>query len=372
MLKVLHAADLHLTAGGDREYSLSVLRALVAAANARGADFLLLCGDLFDTFRDAADHDLLAEVREILGVLRQDCRVLYIPGNHEALGRGAGESLAKFDLGRLELCCDAASPWGGRLVEAGEAQFLCVPHAADYTGFRSWNIPAKPAGAARVLLMHGLNSAVYSGPDPEEEKAALIPDSLLSWAEADYAALGHVHCAGEALIGGRPAAYPGSARVWRAGETGPRKALYFEIAGGLVGPRQDAVLAEAGQYREFELPLDPDASVPAAAMRRLLEACPDISRDYVRVEFRGFVDNANDAEDARRLVENALRARLPRRLETDLSGLRVLGGLAANALAREFLEKLDLLRPPAGEAAEAEWAAARRLGLEALAAEKLE
>ncbi|MEI7529580.1 MAG: metallophosphoesterase [Elusimicrobiota bacterium] len=367
MLRVLHASDLHLNTGADKQYGLEVLRELIGLANSRQADFLLLAGDLFDSFRDLKDNALLAAVRLEMQALRKECRALYIPGNHEDLGRGHKDKLSNFNFGRLELMADAASSFGGKTAETPDAEFVCVPHAADYSGYRGWQLPAKTPGRARVLLMHGANSAVYRGPDQEEQLAGVIPDSLFAWLEADYAALGHVHAARETLIGGALAVYCGSARVWRKWEEGPRKAVYFEIDGGKIGPRQDLTLGSAGEFRFFTLPVNPDSSIAPAAMQALLDQCPAPYKDYLVVKFSGLVEDANALAEVKKVVETVIGAKNPRRLEVLSDDVENCGGLAENALARQFLEKLDARRPPEGSPGMPLWLAARRLGLAALA-----
>ncbi|OGS12931.1 MAG: hypothetical protein A2285_07340 [Elusimicrobia bacterium RIFOXYA12_FULL_57_11] len=367
MLRILHASDLHLTSGPDREYGLEVLRELVCLANSRQADFLLLCGDLFDSFKDLKENSLLNSVRQEVQLLRAGCRALYIPGNHEDIGRGPKDRLSSFDLGRLELMTDAAAACGGKTLETPEAEFICVPHSSDYSGYRKWQLPPKAPGRARLLLMHGTSSAVYRGPDQEEQQAGVIPDSLFAWLEADYAALGHVHSARETLIGGTLAVYCGSARVWRKWEDGPRKAVFFETEGGKIGARQDLFIKAAGEYRYFTLPVNPDSSILPTAMRELLEKCPAPYRDYIVVRFSGLVEDANALAGLKSVVEGVLRAKNPRRLELLSDQVEIFGGLADNALAKQFLEKLDSRRPAEDSPEMPRWVAARQQGLAALA-----
>jgi len=367
MLKIIHASDLHLSSGEDKEYGLEVLRELVALANAKQADFLLLAGDLFDSFKDLKDNSLLSSVRAEAELLRKDCRALYIPGNHEELGRGPKDKLSNVDFGRLELMADEASAFGGKTVETPDAEFICVPHSADYSGYRKWALPAKTPGRARLLLLHGTSSAVYRGPDSEEQQAGVIPDSLFSWLEVDYAALGHVHSARETLIGGALAVYCGSARVWRKWEDGPRKAVYFETGGGKIGVRENLVLEAAGEYRYFTLPVNPDSSIPPAAMQELLDKCQTPYKDYIVVRFCGLVEDARALAEMRTVVESVLKAKNPRKLEILSDQVESYGGLAENGLAKQFLEKLDARKPPAGSPELPLWLAARQQGLAALA-----
>ena len=369
MTKVVHSADLHLTSGDDRGYCLEVLRELVSLANAEEADFLLLCGDLFDSFDDIRRGTLLTSVRRELEGLREGCRALYIPGNHEELGRGPADKLSNYDFGRLELCCDPASPFGGKVVECPDAEFICVPHAADYSGYRDWKLGPKKPGVVRVLLMHGTNSSVYRGPDPEEKGSAVIPDGLFSWLGADYAALGHVHAARETALGGCAAVYPGSSRVWRRSEEGPRKAVAFDIADGKIGPRRDLPLKSAGEFRLFTLPLNPDATVPKGAIESLLDSLAEPFRDHVAVRFSGLVEDANALAEMKNAVEDLVLARSPRRFEFLPDSVETYGGLAENELAKEFLRRLDARKPAEGSPELPRSLAARRQGLAALAGE---
>ncbi|HBA61592.1 MAG TPA: hypothetical protein DCZ92_12415 [Elusimicrobia bacterium] len=372
MLKLLHAADLHLSSGPEKEYGLEVLREIISLANQKQADFVLFCGDLFDSFKDLKSGKLLDAVKEEAQRLHNNGRILYIPGNHESLGMGEQDKFSNFNFGRIELMADPSSEFGGRVLELPAADIVCVPHAQDYSGYRKWPLPPKRAGTARVLMMHGTSSAVYRGPDPEEGGAGVIPDSLFEWLGTDYAALGHVHSARESRIGGTLAVYCGSARVWRRREEGPRKAVYFEIKDGEIAGKEDLLLQSAGQYRAFTLPLDPDAGVPPAAMRGLLEKLSSPERDYVVVSLSGLVEDANALSATERALEDVLRAKSPRKLEILSGEVENYGGAASNELAKQFLARLDAVKPPAGSPETELWFAARRQGLAALTDRELE
>jgi DNA repair exonuclease SbcCD nuclease subunit len=366
MLKILHISDLHLSAGEGKEYGLSVLREVVSLANSKQADFLLVAGDLFDSFNEIKDNSLLNAVKAEAEKLGKTCRALYIPGNHEFLGQGPRDKLSNFNFGRIELMTDAASAFGGKFLETAEAEFVCVPHGADFSGYRKWVVPAKTAGRARVLLMHGTNSAVYCGPDPEEAKAGIIPDSLFAGLDADYAALGHVHSGRATQMGGALAVYCGSARVWRRGEEGPRRAVFFKIENGRVSGKEDLVLRSAGEYKLFSLPVDPDASVPRFALAELLKNCESPEMDHIEIRFTGFVEDANALEGTKKMLETALGAKKPRKLEIMEKDVNSYGGLASNGLAKQFLAKLEAQKPPPGSPETAVWLAARRQGLAVL------
>src|SRR3954471_17608578 len=96
MPRILHAADLHLS-DAEREYGLAVFAELIETARRERVDYLLFCGDLFNSFADA--EKLRGDFRRILG--SPPFEFLYLPGNHEELHRGGsgGGGLERLDLG---------------------------------------------------------------------------------------------------------------------------------------------------------------------------------------------------------------------------------------------------------------------------------
>lgn len=346
---LVHAADLHLTsAPGEKDYSLGVLAALVERARQEKAAFLLLAGDVFDSFREA--EALRAEFRRLIAPLREGCEVLFLPGNHEALERGAG-SLRALDLGAAVLL--DRLPFS--LLVRGEAEFLAIPHQDGYRDYREWPVP--PRGERpRVAAAHGVvNGLSYGGPEEESGGAALDPDLFRRWGVA-YAALGHVHARREEERDGVKLAYPGSARVWRRGETGERGVNRVALDGSSP-PRVEFVpLAAAGRYRPVPLPVGFDGSIE----ERRLEAGDWGPRDWVGLELAGIVE---DEGTVARLEEALRRAhgRRVRRLEIRREGIGVLPGIAAQPLAAEFLRLWREAEPREGREA---WLRARGLGLE--------
>jgi DNA repair exonuclease SbcCD nuclease subunit len=225
MIKILHTADLHLKRGDERDYCFAVLDAVIALAKAEKPAYLLIAGDLFDSFEDFKElrAETAARFKELKGV----CEIIYIPGNHENLRRTG--PLESFDLGDVKKF--TAHPFE---IYYGEGvEFVCVPHAESYGDYRDWAMPPKDPASARVLVMHGLNSRIYTGPEEEAEgKAGVIDDGLFARFDTEYAALGHVHGARQERFGNTLAAYPGSPRVWRGSsrEEGPR-GVYRRIRG---------------------------------------------------------------------------------------------------------------------------------------------
>ncbi len=359
MAKIIHTADLHLATGDDKDYGLSVLGEIIGLCRTERADFLLISGDLFDSFADfeALRREVCARLEPLV---KAGCEVIYIPGNHESLG--GQPDLSKYDLKPLTF--KAELPF--TLFESKGVEFLCVPHAAAYDGYRDWRVDPKKPGAVRVALVHALNSTIFSGPDPEDQaRAGVMDDNFFQRFAVDYAAMGHVHAGRQMLLGGALACYPGSPRVWRAHprEAGRKTVRLVDTAGSPVNIRA-LELVSAGQYREYTLPLGPDGAVPEQPVSKLILELE--KPDLVTVRLSGIVDD----EKAVRAAADGLRERLApmvRRVAVELD-TRVAAEISGNALAKAFLAEMETIKPEASdERGGRRWLLARHYGLDEIA-----
>ncbi len=355
MTKLIHAADIHLSSE-EKEYSLSVFGEIVDLALAEKAAYLVLAGDVFDSLRDA--EALRAEFRRLVDPLRERCEVLVLPGNHEQPERGAG-SLRALDLGAVTLLDGLPFTALGR----EEVDFLAIPHQAEYGGYRSWPVAPK-GGRPRVAVAHGVvNGLSYAGPEEETGGSALDPD-LFQRFGVDYAALGHIHARRAEPPDSPRLAYPGSARVWRRGETGDRGVNRVTLGAGPGGaPRVEfAPLRRAGRYRPIPLPVGFEGGIEEGR----LGADAWGERDWVCLQLSGIVED--EAAVAR--LEEALRrahGKRVRRLEILREGVGVLPGIADQPLAEKFLRLWREGEPQArgnGERAQRVWLLAREMGLQ--------
>lgn len=360
MAKLIHTADLHLATGDDKDYGLAVLDEIIALCRAEKADFLVISGDLFDSFADfeALRKDVCARMEPLAGA---GCEIIYIPGNHES--KGGQPDLSRYDLKPINF--QTAKPFS--LIERKGVEFLCVPHADGYDGYRDWAVPGKKAGAVRVALVHALNSSVFAGPDPEDEaRAGVMDDGFFSRFAVDYAAMGHVHAGRQQMLGGALACYPGSPRVWRAHprEMGQKTVRMVDTEGSPVNIRPLPV-DSAGQFREYSLPLGPDLSLPETRLSRLIMELG--KADLVSVKLSGVIEDERAAGAAAEALKERLKP-MVRRVAVELDTL-VAADISANSLARAFLEEMDKVKPPeADEAAWRKWLLARQYGLEEVAA----
>ncbi|MDQ3003009.1 MAG: metallophosphoesterase [Fibrobacterota bacterium] len=368
MPRILHAADIHLSVA-DQDYGMAVFTELVGTAKRENADYLLFCGDLFNTFADA--EKLRGEFRRILG--SPPFEFMYLPGNHEELQRGTGE-LSRLDWGAATVL--HAQPFELLRRDRGGAaiEFLAVPHQENYSGYGNWAVSSKEA-PWRIALAHGVVAGMsYRGPDDEGGATALDPDLFLRF-KADYAALGHIHGRRTQAIGPVLFAYPGSTRVWRRNECGPRGALLLDLPNsgstgkpGTTLPEPVFIpLASAGEYRHYALPLSLEGEpTDLDALSKNWGGA-----DHIELEFKGLVE---DETAVARMAER-LRARFAsrvRRFDINREGVSALPGIASQPIVRKFLESWTARMPRpsldsgADDGALAVWIRARELALNSL------
>jgi len=345
---VLHTADLHLCRE-EEEYSLGVLEEIVSLALSHGAGFLILAGDVFDSYAEA--QALRSRFRKALEPLAGRCAVLYLPGNHEQLKRGSG-SLRSLELGPLTLLDQTPC----RLLRTEQVEFLAVPHQDSYAGYRQWQVPAR-CGIPRLGIAHGIVAGMaYTGSEQEGGGGALDPD-LFKHLQVDYAALGHIHSRRLESLEDLPFSYPGSARVWRRGELGERGVNLLRLGPGVE--TQFLPLRRAGQYRERVLPLGLEGEPEGAENF----AGPGQENDWLRLLLTGVVED----EHAVSLLESSLKRELAprlRRLEVDREAVSTLPGIASHPLARKFLQAWRQLEPGEQEGQRRRvWLRARELAL---------
>ena len=153
--------------------------------------------------------------------------------------------------------------------------------------------------------------------------------------------------------------YPGSARVWRRGESGEHGV--WRLAAGRNGVTGEFVpLRAAGRYRVCDVPVELAGTVDVAPLR------PERwhRNDWVVLRATGVVEDENELagvlDDLRRRYAGAVR-----RLEIDSSGCEAMPGIASHPLAGRFLEVWEASEPrdPAERPA---WLRARQLGLLAI------
>lgn len=227
MLKLIHASDFHLDspfsgltperAAQRRSEQRSLLDDLAQLVQDKGADLVLLSGDLFDSdrvYRETADALVSA-------LSRIPCPVFIAPGNHDYYSpaspyaaMGWPKNVHIFSTNQMEgvtlpnLNCTV---WGGAFT---------TPHmdTSPLQGFTA------PTGDGRIHL-GVLHADVEGGPD----YGPITREDMASSGLA-YLALGHVHqWSGVQRAGNTRWAYSGCPEGRGFDETGEKGVLYVEV-----------------------------------------------------------------------------------------------------------------------------------------------
>lgn len=235
MVKLLHAADLHLcsplaafsprAAAARRERQFAALAALFSRAVDEGAQMILLSGDVFDAPTPPPD----GVARFFAIVKAQPVPVLVAPGNHDYLREGGvwrrgdrPSNLYVFDTPQLA-CLDFPTLGTAVYGYGFTAENMPSPTLGDGTG--------RVADRVAILLGHGDLTSPLSPYAP-------IGAGQLERSGFAYAALGHIHRPAAPLRYGRTmAAYSGFFAGRGFDETGEGQALFVEIEGEYVGIR---------------------------------------------------------------------------------------------------------------------------------------
>ncbi len=264
MLHILHAADLHLDAPfaaltaeqarQRRSEQRQLLDALADAAIERGADLVLLAGDLLDdrqTYRETAQA-----LASALG--RIPVPVVIAPGNHDWYSPTG-------------LYADGFWPKNVLIFKESAPRLIRLPQvdlygAAFTSPFRDGSplegFRAQPSDRPAVMVLHG--DVAGSG------RYGSIPTGHIAASGLTYLALGHIHaCSGLRRAGDTYWAYPGCAEGRGFDELGDKGALWVTIddAGGVTA---DLLPLCRRRYEILECDLtgkDPAAALAAALSR---------------------------------------------------------------------------------------------------------
>jgi hypothetical protein len=349
-VRFIHTADLHLSVVA-KDYAMSVLAEIGTAAVREHAAAIVFAGDTFDSFPDA--YQLRGDFARWAEGLPAGMEVAVLPGNHEELDRGTN-TLAALSFGsRVRLA--TATPF--ELMTIADTELILFPFRSGYLDPSALQIPPRVA-PSRIAVMHGtVAGSAHTGDGSEEAENSFIDPSMFSRLDVSYVAMGHLHGARDRRVDGTLIAYPGSARVWRKGERGPRIVCLVETSGKNATLRK-ITLSSAGEYREYHCPVSLDGR--AADLGRIAEGWSPA--DMVTIILTGIVDDENAADVLRDEIAQAYAGRA-RSLEV-IVDVEPVAGIAAHPAAERFL---TLLAAQASGTDPDVLERARKLGLAAVA-----
>ena len=277
MIKLLHAADLHLDspfsglsperAAQRRREQRAMLTELAELSNANGCELMLLAGDLFDS-DNAYPETLEALARAFSGCSAQ---IVIAPGNHDYAAAGSAYRTAKWPENVHIFTENAVSAF--EFPELG-----CRVYGAAFTGPEARDLlagfTARQDGMVNLMVLHG--DAVN-----RQSPYNFISKAEIAGSELDYLALGHIHAESGALKEGRTVyAWPGCPMGRGFDELG-EKGVYI----GSVGKGICELKFQPLQGRKYEI-----LSVAAGddALKAVTDALPSgTENDIYRIILTG-------------------------------------------------------------------------------------
>lgn len=332
MLKVIHAADLHLDspfvgltpeqAAQRRQEQRGLLDRLAELANEEQADLVLLAGDLLDgqrVYRETVDA-----LAQTLGRIR--ARVFIAPGNHDPYN--AASPYAQPIWPDNVYIFTSPRPEGIAVPELG-----CTVYGAAFTAEQAADAPLTGFAAAgdgiKLMVLHGNTT----GRDYAPVSAAEIAASGL-----DYLALGHIHQGSGLQKAGKTWwAYPGCPEGRGFDELGEKGVLVVEVEQGSVTARFQPLHLRRYEIVRVDLT---GCSDPLSAVEAALPADTgmDIYRILLTGEFAMDGDTLSKLEQALAPRFHALELRDQTRTPRDLwdrAGEDSLTGLFLRTMAAQ-------------------------------------
>ena len=292
MIRILHAADLHLDspfsgltpeeARRRRRESRRLPERLADLVLARGVDLVLLAGDLFDGER--VYPETLEALRAALA--RMGCPVVIAPGNHDPYISGSPYARGNWPE-NVHIFRESA-------LKALEFPDLgCTVYGAAFTDTlrtdAALDCPAADSGQPlRLLCLHGEIDRQDSRYGP------VLSGQLEAWG-FHYAALGHIHACSGLQRGRRTCwAYSGCTEGRGFDETGEKGVLLCEVD----EKGATAAFLPLEGIRYHSLSVDVTGVSCCAALESALADAGE--RDICRVRLTGECESAPDLRELER------------------------------------------------------------------------
>jgi len=367
MIRFIHTADWQLGKPFGRmpedvrivlqEARLDVIDAIAKLAADKGADDVLVAGDVFDTFEPGE-----RVVRQALARMQHaQCRWWLLPGNHDyARAEGLWARLARDAPANVRVLAEALPVTLSERAVVLPAPLLYRRTSEDPTA--AFESMPTPAGVHRIGLAHGPIQSFSS-----TAAMNLIPVDRAQRSGLDYLALGDWH--GFTQIGERTA-YSGTPEADDFDRPVTGGAVLVEIAAPGAVPALSHHLLGRFTWRNEAWPIDGVSGLDANL--RGLRAGADLSRLVLRLKVSGIVSLA-DRVTMRERLESELGLET-RWLDLDLQDLFAkpteddLGDIDAHGVLRVAAERLLAMAKSSGPEAQLAGAALERLFVENLRA----
>lgn len=334
----MRAAHTGARANEVREARFRTAERVVALANERGVDLLVLAGD---TFEDNAVPR--SDVQRVVDILRRaKMQVLVLPANHDPLVPGSVWDHPAWEDAKAHVSvADRPEPYAVGVADVFCASLRTKSDSVDPTNV--FPAASQPRDRIRIGVAHGsLRGAGV--PDTEIKDDFPIDRDVITRAGLDYLALGHWHSTGTYEVEGvHRVAYSGTHETTKFGERDSGNVLLIRITAPSAMPQIERLPIGELRWEQRDVPLSSQA---------------DLER--LRVE----IDGTADAIRTRGLLDLSLTGTLP------VDALAAVDDLAVLAKSRWFHARVvrDKLRAaPEGTA----WIAALPDGVPRAVAQRL-
>ncbi len=329
-MKILHTADLHLTAYEDERWQ--ALKELIRIGKEEKIEVFVISGDLFDKGIHA--EELRPKLREVFSGV--PFRMLIIPGNHDVDSYSPGMFFGQNAtiLTRLEqpFSYKEAVIWGLPFSSLEGEEVLSALRLIK----RSISREKK-----NILLYHGeLLDAFFSRKDfGEEGEKTYMPVKLSYFRDLpfDYILSGHFHKNFDSweVEEGRFFVYPGSPVSVTRRETGRRKVNIFELG---APPRE--YLLDTPYYEEVAVELNPFTDKnPLKLIRERIESVPSYAKLVLSV--KGYINAEAIRMDEPELAKKIEKMTENKNVDNLYIEFKDIHAILKDELFKRFLEKLD-------------------------------
>lgn len=281
MIKLLHAADLHLDspfeslsaekAAERRLEQRALLHRIVELCAEEQVDIVLFAGDLLDSTRSSYEtSELLTSAFEKI-----DAEICIAPGNHDYYCSSSPYASLTF-------------PSNVHIFSASQFEQFYFPKLNCTVWGAAFTAPYSPGLLSGFSLPNfdSLNLMVLHGDMNPSSQYCPISEDDIARSHLDYLALGHIHsCQLPARAGDTYYAYPGCPEGRGFDELGEKGVLLGSIDKGICDMRFIPICSR--QYRILDIDLT-EAADAADALRAAIP--PSSDRDIYRVIFSGSYD----------------------------------------------------------------------------------
>ena len=284
-MKFVHTADWQIGMKAEglgqvgarvRAERLAAGSRVVEAAVTRGADFLIVAGDLFED--NGVDRTLIQKTADILA--RWDRPVYIIPGNHDPVVPGSvWEHPAWMSANNLHILTEKqpVEISGGILYPCPVSDKYSTKDPTDW-------IQAKPGNVIRIAMAHGNVEGL-----PEVAADHPIPRNALERSGLTYLALGHWH---STVPYANPdgvvrTAYCGTPEPSRFGEPDSGNALLVTIDSPITPP--DIEVLKTGGLTWQVIGKDLRQIGDIATLRQRIESLTEPDRMLVDLRLKGLL-----------------------------------------------------------------------------------